>query len=115
MLKFTVDVPSNHGDKKLPMLDSKVWIESGEINFEFYQKETKNKLVLSRRSAMPIRQKIQIHTENIFGRLHNMRKNLDDITKINILNKFMECLKLSGYNHKQRLQILEMDAILMTK
>ena len=107
MLKFTVDVPSNHEDGKLPMLDTKVWIDKGEINFEFYQKEMKNKLVLSKRSAMPNKQKIQIHTENVFRRLHNTRKCLDDKIKIRILNEFMESLKVSGYNHADRLKILK--------
>ena len=83
MLKFTVDVPSNHEDGKLPMLDTKVWIEEGQINFEFYQKEMKNKLVLSKNSAMPNRQLIQIHTENVFRRLHYTRKCLDYKIKIN--------------------------------
>ena len=65
----------------------------------------KNKLVLSKNSAMPITQKIQVHTQNVFRRLHNTkkRKKLHNQVKIPILNEFMESLKVSCYAHKDRI------------
>ena len=46
MIKFTVDAPSNHGDKKMPVLDVKVWMddETQSINYIFYEKTTKSNL-----------------------------------------------------------------------
>ena len=43
MIKFTVDAPSNHGDKKMPVLDVKVWMvdETQSINYIFYENQPK--------------------------------------------------------------------------
>ena len=55
MIKFTVDAPSNHEDKKMPVLDLKVWLDNDNqsINYIFYEKPTKSKLVMSNTSALP--------------------------------------------------------------
>ena len=43
MNKFTFDHPSNHEDKRMPVLDLKVHMdEEGFILHEFYEKPTKN-------------------------------------------------------------------------
>ena len=45
MIKFTVDVPSNHKDNKLPVLDLTTSInkkEGNRIDYEFFEKPNKN-------------------------------------------------------------------------
>ena len=55
MITVTTDVPSNHNDGKLPMLDVKVWIENNkEIFYQFYEKPTKNRYIISKDSAIPL-------------------------------------------------------------
>ena len=51
-IELETDVPSNHEDKKLPILDLKMWIEStrdggSRIVHEFYIKDVASKLLIS--------------------------------------------------------------------
>ena len=49
MIALTIDVPSKHEDKKLPLLDLKVWLEKDEqIFFQFYEIPMKSRKVISR-------------------------------------------------------------------
>ena len=59
MIVMTVDAPSNHEDKKVPMLDVKVWLndeDNNKIYYQYYEKPTKSKYVISKTSAMPMPQ-----------------------------------------------------------
>ena len=63
-IKLEVDYPSKHPDKKLPILDLKVWVEQREreiqgsnqmvsvIVYEFYAKEIASEALINARSAM---------------------------------------------------------------
>ena len=52
MINFTSDVPSNHDDNLMPILDCKVNLNSeNEAFYEFYEKETKNDQVILVSSA----------------------------------------------------------------
>ena len=54
MIEFTVDVPSNYADGKMPVLDMKVWLNDiSEIDFMFYEKSTKAQVVIGKDSALP--------------------------------------------------------------
>ena len=60
---FTVDLPSRHSNKKVPMLDISVWLEEIEgrgptIRHSYYEKETTSPLVFHGRGACSSRQKI---------------------------------------------------------
>ena len=109
MINFTVDVPSDNDDGKVPMLDVKVWIDNddNQVNYIFYQKPMKNRRVTMKSSAMPYRQKITVLSQEVFRRLHNTKHELHEKFKNEILNEFMIDLKISGYNQKERLNILK--------
>ena len=60
MIKLTVDTPCNHEDGKLPVLDVKVDVnqeEDNRIDFEFFEKPTKNPCVILASSAISNSQK----------------------------------------------------------
>ena len=108
MIVMTTDVPSNHPDGKLPVLDMKVWLDDeNKIFFQFYEKIMKNRKVISRSSAMPMKMKMTVLTQEVFRRLHNTKEDVPEETKVDILNRFMENLQLSGYNEKERYTILQ--------
>ena len=89
------------------MLDMKTWInEEDKILFEFYEKPTKNKIVISKDSAMPIHNKINILSQEVFRRLHNTSSDIPWDDKVIILNKFMNELKASGYSMRDQAEIL---------
>ena len=109
MIKMTVDIPSNYDDRKVPMLDVKAWVEenSNEIYYEFYEKPTKNPLVISKDSAMPKSKKINTISQEVFRRLHNTKHEIDWKRKTEILEKYMKELKASGYSESDRQEVLK--------
>ena len=109
MIKMTIDFPSKHEDKKVPMLDVKVWLEeksNNNIFYQFYEKPTKNRFVISKTSAMPMSKKIDTLSQGIFRRMHNTKKELDWELKASILEKYMAEIKASGYSERDRHEIL---------
>ena len=108
MITMTTDVPSNYTENKVPMLDVKVWMqeERRQIYYEFYEKPTKNQLVMSKDSAMPKSKKIDALSQEVFRRIHNTKHEIEWERKIIILEKYMTELKASGYSDKDRFEIL---------
>ena len=54
MIRMTIDVPSNYSDNKVPMLDLNVWIKENKnanIYYQFFEKLTKNRYVISKTFA----------------------------------------------------------------
>ena len=110
MIQFTVDYPSHHDNKKLSILDINASInreEQNRIDFEFYEKETKNKLVILNSSAIPSKQKRTILTQECLRRLRNTKIELGTDVQIKHLNDFMVKLKNSGYSVEYRKQIVD--------
>ena len=110
MIKMTFDAPSKYPEKKVPMLDVKVWLDKDDndrVYYEYYEKPTKSKFVISKSSAMPKSAKMESLSQGIFRRLHNTKREIDNNVKINILNKYMAQLKQSGYNEEERYHIIK--------
>ena len=109
MIKFTTDAPSNHLDNKMPVLDLKVWLDdvNQSINYIFYEKPTKSKLVISKISALPKSTKMKCLTQEVFRRLHNTKESIMEEYKIDILDNYMQKLKSSQYTENERLLILK--------
>ena len=109
MLKFTVDLPSNHQSGKLPVLDVQVSVnkeENNRIYFEFFEKPTKNKLVILSDAAISSQQKRTILTQECLRRMRNTKVELGKETQIEHLNNFMIKMKNSGYSSKYRMEVL---------
>ena len=110
MIKFTYDIPDNHKNKKLPVLDVTVNVnkkEENRVDFEFFEKPTRNKKVILENSALPANQKRTILTQECLRRLLNTKIELGEDVRKEHLNNFMLKLKNSGYNTKFRTEILD--------
>ena len=110
MIKLTVDTPCNYDDGKLPVLDVKVDVnedEDNRIDFEFYEKPTKNPRVILASSALSHSQKRSILTQECLRRLRNTKVELGPQVQAKHLNQFMLKLKNSGYGQKFRKEILD--------
>ena len=110
MLSFTNDVPSNHEDKKVPILDLKVSLnpsENNRLDFEFYEKKTKNPKVILASSAISWSKKRTILTQEGLRRLRNTAIPLGEEVQNGHLSNFMLKLKKSGYDKKFRIEILK--------
>lgn len=107
MITMTIDYPSKYDDNKVPMLDIKAWMnEHNEVYYEFYGKPTKNPHVISKNSAMSIAKKIDFLSQGVLRRLHNTKKEIDWERKAEIIEKFMTEVKASGYNKRDRFEIV---------
>ena len=110
MIKLTIETPCNFPDGKLPVLDVTVNVNSNEqnrIDFEFFEKPTKNPRVILADSALSISKKRTILTQECLRRLRNTKIELGPQVQNRHLNQFMLKLKNSGYNHKFRTEILD--------
>ena len=62
------DVPSNNDDKKMPILDMKVWMSTeGDILFQHYEKPTASKNIMHARSALSVSCRSSVHTQEYSG------------------------------------------------
>ena len=109
MIQFTVDTPSSHENKKLPILDIQANLnkeENNRLDFQFYEKPTRNKNVILSDSAIPAKQKRTILTQECLRRLRNTKLELGSEVQNLHLNEFMLKLRRSGYSAKYRLEVL---------
>ena len=110
MIQLTVDIPGNHENKKLPILDIQACInktENNRLDYEFYEKPTKNKNVILFDSAIPSKQKRTILTQECLRRLRNTKIDLGQEVQNRHLSEFMVKLKRSGYPEKYRIEVLD--------
>ena len=109
MIKFTVDIPSEHEDRKIAVLDLNVKLnkeKDNRIDYEFFQKPTKNPKILLAESAINSSTKRTILTQECLRRMRNTKIELGENVRNIHLNDFMLKMKNSGYGPKYRAQIL---------
>ena len=108
-IKVTFDVPSNHDDEKVPILDLKVNLnkDNRKIEYSFYKKPMAAKVVIMKNSAMSSNVKYATLTQQCFKRIHNTCESTPFEIKVELLNQFMFELWRSGYDEKERLAIMQ--------
>ena len=110
MITFTHDTPCNYPSKKMPALDIMVNVNQeikNRIDYEFYEKPTKNPRVIMADSALSFTKKRTILTQECLRRLRNTKIELGPEVQRTHLNRFMLKLKNSGYSYKFRKEILD--------
>ena len=74
MIKLTIDTPCNHTSGAIPILDIEAKInyaENNRIDYEFYQKPTRNEKTILANAAMSAKDKRTILTQECIRRLRN--------------------------------------------
>ena len=110
MLKFTIDTPDNLKDDKIAVLDLKVQVNEKEnyrVDYEHFEKETKHPQVILADSALSMKQKRTILTQEGLRILRNTKIELGEEIRNGHLNKFMIKMKNSGYDQKFRTEIVD--------
>ena len=110
MIQLTLETPCNFTNGKMPVLDVTVNVnpaENNRIDFEFFEKPTKNPRVILASSALSWSQKRTILTQECLRRLRNTKLELGPEVQKMHLDKYMLKLKNSGYNNKFRQEILD--------
>ena len=108
-IRVTIDYPSKYRDKKVPMLDVRLWIE--EVNgivrilYEHYEKEMATKMVIHAESAIPRSVKRTVLTQEVLRIMLHCSRNLPwDVVRGHI-NKFIMKMQLSGYEQTFRYEV----------
>ena len=108
------DVGSKYEDKKLPILDLKVYVvelvnEYGVKywvpRWSFYEKPMKSQYVLMKESAMGKKTKVTTLTQEVIRRLRNTSREAEDSEREEVMTKFAVKMWKSGYREYSRGQI----------
>ena len=104
------DCPSNHPDKKLPILDLKVWLQESngrnKIMHEFYQKDVSSVATINARSTLPWKTKRTILVQDTLRILKNCHRNLPWEETAKHLTRMSMRLQYSGYDKKFRHDVI---------
>ena len=111
-IKMKEDYPSKNEDCKLPMLDTKMWVEKlgdgGEqIRHVLYEKPMVSRLVTMEKSSLPTRVKMTVLSQEIIRWKRNTHLGESKKESDMRMSKFMMKLKSSGYTRSQRWEILK--------
>jgi hypothetical protein len=109
-IKMEADHPNKNDDKKMAILDMKVWqdIQLGCILFQHFEKPMATKSIMHAASAQSASCKKSVHTQEVLRRLLNSSTNLDWATETApIISTYMSRMMTAGYPEKYRKHTLE--------
>ena len=108
-IRVTIDYPSKNEDNKVPMLDLKMWIT--EINggirivYEHYEKDMATKMLIHAKSAIPLKVKRTVLTQEMLRILLHCSRNIPWETVRDHLSNFTRKMQYSGYEQAFRYDV----------
>ena len=115
-IELTFDCPSRNPDRKMPILDLKVWLASmfDEVTHEsrvlvlheYYHKDVASRAVINARSAVPWRDKRTILTQEILRVLRNCSRHLPWGEVCAHVETYCARMQFSGYDKRFRTQVV---------
>ena len=108
-VKMEADWPSRNSDKKMPILDMKVWTDdTGTLLYQHYEKDVSSKTVLNAKSAHSAACKRGVHTQEVVRRLLNSSHRLDwERDTAPVVTEYMKRMKVAGYGERYRKEVLK--------
>ena len=106
-IQLEADYPTRYEDRKVPILDLKVWIdERNRVVHEYYMKPVASKAVVNHRSAMPLKDRRTVITQEILRIVLRCSPLLPwERVKMHV-EEYMMRLQFSGYDEQFRQQVL---------
>ena len=115
-IEVTADYPSRNVDKKVPILDLKVWLARVYdqvtndapcfLLHEYYHKEVASRAVISARSAVPWQAKRTILTQEILRVLRNCSRRLPWSEVCAHVETYLARMQYSGYHRRFRTEVV---------
>ena len=109
-IRLTIDFPSKHLDKKVPMLDVKMWIDKIDdmltLLYEHYEKPTATKSIVHAKSALPTKNKRTILTQEVLRILLHCSNYLEWEVVCKHINEFAKKMQHSGYDQHFRYHVV---------
>ena len=112
-LTVKTDVAESYIDKKLPILDLKVWIgksKNGEskILYGHYMKEVSDRRVIHAQSAHGDRMKQSVMVNDVCRVIENCSERIEGVSERDVhVNHYMRRMQFSGYNEEQRYDVVK--------
>ena len=103
-LTFTAEVEEDFESRKLPTLDTNMWMEEdGKISHNYFEKSMKSQIMIEKDSAMGIQQKNCIMANELTRRLYNLDITMEDIEEEvrEVIENFTRQAKNSGWERKE--------------
>ena len=108
-IRMTIDYPSRYNDHKVPMLDLKMWIEEIEgvwrIVYEHYEKAMATKMLIHAKSAIPVKVKRTVLTQEMLRIILHCSKYVPYETVRQHLSNFTKKMQYSGYGQAMRYDV----------
>ena len=101
-IQMTFDVPDNHSDGKMPVLDLKIWIKNNQVMYTFYKKEVSSKYTILKRSALSNSTKQNTLFMEALRRIQNNSINLPWDIMCGHLTEFAQTMQISGYSEYEQ-------------
>ena len=100
---MTVDFPSAHDSRWMPVLDLQVRIgEDNTVEWIFYKKPVSSKFFILNRSAVANKVKRTMLAQDGMRRLRNTKPSLVQGRKVLLMEDMAEMMMKSGYPEKYR-------------
>ena len=112
-IQVKVDYPSKHHDQRMPILDTKMWLEEVEVRgvmkhqilYSYYEKEMSSKYVLHKESAISRGSKINILVNELLRVMRNTSLRVEQQERDKHVQHFVNKMQLSGYDQEDRVQV----------
>ena len=110
---FKVDHPSKHEDERMPILDTKMWLEEVDVRgtlkhqilYTYYEKEMSSKYVLHKKSAISRGSKTNILVNELLRIMRNTSLRVQQEEKDKHIQRFINKMQLSGYHQEDRIRV----------
>ena len=106
-IQLEADYPSNNPSNKVPILDIKVWVENGKVLHEYYSKPVSSKAVIDSRSAMPLKDKRTVLTQDLLRVMLRCSPELPWEVKKTHIEEYALRMQFSGYSEELRKDIVK--------
>ena len=107
MVQLTGECPSENLKRKMPLLNTEIWVENNVVQYNDFRKPCSNPLVMLEMSAMPASIKRTALTQTVIRIRRNTRPELPWSVTENLLINFSARMKASGYDEHYRYQVIK--------
>ena len=112
-ISVKVDYPSNHTNKRLPILDTEMWIEEIGVNgtmrhqilYSYYEKDMSSKYLIHKNSALSNQSKINILVNDLVRVMKNTSLRVNGEEKRTNIQHYMNKMQFSGYEKDERIKV----------
>ena len=114
-IQVKVDFPSKHENKRVPTLDTEMWLEEVDVGgtrkhqilYSYYEKEMSSRYLVHKNTAIPQSSKMNILVNELLRVMRNTSLRIMQAEKDSHVQHFITKMQLSGYNQEDRIHVYQ--------